>query len=84
MSIESGQWIAACQNCGTSTLVASMWRDRRDGSLHCVECPGEGWLRANYGQRAARDLIGLRERQPGCLSLGELVRRYPDPLEVGA
>lgn len=67
-----------CANCGTLTPVRAMVQDRRDHTFHCVECPGEDWLRRVYGRQAVADLIALREGKPGALSLEELKAKYPE------
>ncbi len=73
--------LVACANCGTLTPATAMLRDPQDGSFHCVECPGEGWLARTHGPRAAAALVALREGgnhpdYPDGASLDALNARY--------
>lgn len=80
--------LTACANCGTLTPAAAMLRDPEDGSLHCTECPGEGWLRRAYGRPAVEALRALRAGEPhrdfpGGLTLAAIVARYPERTGTG-
>lgn len=55
-----------------------MLRDRSDSSLHCTECPGEGWLRSHYGEGAVADLIAMRQGHADAPTLVELIAAYPE------
>jgi hypothetical protein len=77
MSTTTGALLAPCCNCGQMTPVAAMLR-WPDGTRECVTCPSEAWLRRTYGERAADELVALREGRPDAPTLADLVATYPE------